>query len=107
MDKGLERETTKLKKSWMQYEPRMLCDYLVEETEEPRINVQSILSRHFLIEGLFGNRFTALKEAELRFAAALNWFLKLAGKGLGTEDARSIYRALTKCMDNAGGVQIP
>ena len=107
MEKRLERETTKLRKSWMQYEQRMLCDYLVEEAEDARINIQSILSRHFLIEALFGDPFGALKEAELRFAAAMNWLLKLAGKGLGSEDAQAISCALAKGIDNAGGVEIP
>src|SRR5712675_3657534 len=53
MEKRLKRETAKLKKSWMQYDQAMLRDYLVEQVEDPRLNVQSILSRHFLIEGLF------------------------------------------------------
>ena len=46
---------------------------LVQGVEDPRINVQSILTRHFLIEQLFGNRFAEVTEAELRFAVVMNW----------------------------------
>jgi len=107
MRSRLKRETVKLKKSWMQYDETMLRDYLVEEAEDPRINVQSILTRHFLTEGLFGNRFAALKEEELRFAIVMNWLRKLFEKGLGPEDAQSLLYALRKQADNASGMEIP
>ena len=42
-------ETERLKKSWMRYDRATLRDYLVQDVEDPRINVQSILTRHFLI----------------------------------------------------------
>src|SRR3954454_7729619 len=105
MNTRLKRETVKLKKSWMQYEPAMLRDYLVEEGEDPRLNVQSVLSRHFLIETLFGNRFASMQEEELRFAVAMNWLQKL--KGIHSDDARTLLRALARGGDNAGGIEIP
>src|SRR6266851_7050238 len=107
MQNRLKRETARLKKSWMQYNETMLRDYLVEQVEDPRINMQSILTRHFLIEGLFGSRFAALKEEELRFGAVMNWLLKLSEHGLCREEARSILYALSKGADNAGGIEIP
>ena len=61
-------ETERLKKSWMRYDRATLRDYLVQDVEDPRINVQSILTRHFLIERLFGTQFDAVMEQELRFA---------------------------------------
>src|SRR5258708_7414647 len=101
MQNRLKRETKKLRKSWMQYETALLRDYLIEEAEDPRLNVQSILSRHFLTEGLFGNRFAALKEAELRFAVAMNWLGKVLEKGLCAEDAQALLYALSKGADQA------
>ena len=62
MENRLKRETAQLKRSWMQYEQVMLRDYLIEQVEDPRLNVQSILTRHFLVEACFGDRFAALKE---------------------------------------------
>ena len=85
----------------------MLRDYLVEQAEDPRINVQSVLTRHFLLEALFGNRFAALQEEELRFAAAMNWLLVLLQQRLCADDAQAILHALAKQADNAAGVEIP
>jgi len=105
MKNRLKIETKRLQKSWMQYPETMLQDYLVEKVEDPRINIQSVLSRHFLIEGLFGNRFAALQKEELRFAAVMNWLLRL--KTVAAEDAHDVLHALRKGMDNAAGIEIP
>jgi hypothetical protein len=91
----------------MQYDQIMLRDYLVEEAEDPRINVQSILSRHFLLEGLFGNRFADLQEQELRFAITMNWLLRLFSKDMCTDDAHAVLHALLKGADNAAGMEVP
>jgi SAM-dependent methyltransferase len=107
MKNRLKRETRNLQKSWMQYDATLLRDYLIEEAEDPRVNIQSILTRHFLIEGLFGNRFAALKQEELRFAIAMNWLLKLFEKSLCADDAEALLYALSKRADNAAGVEIP
>jgi hypothetical protein len=107
MDPRLKRETKKLQKSWMQYEPAMLRDYLVEDQEDPRINIQSILTRHFLLEHLFGNRFEALRQEELRFGAVLNWLLKLFAQGMEADDAHTLQNALVKRADHAAGFEIP
>lgn len=103
----LKRETTKLKKSWMQYDAALLGNYLVEDTEDPRLNVQSVLTRHFLIEALFGSRFSVLQDQELRFAAVMNWLLALSRHGICPEDADGILDALEKGADNSGGIEIP
>ena len=58
-------ETERLEKSWIQFDRVTLCDYLVRDVEDPRINIQSILTRHFLIERLFAKRFDAVMEQEL------------------------------------------
>lgn len=89
----------------MRHDQEMLRGYLVADVEDPRINVQSILTRHFLVEALFGpRRFAALKLAELRFAAALNWLRGFLGEG-GNADAA--LHALRVGADNAEGTEIP
>jgi len=66
----------------MRREPQVLRDYLVQDVEDPRINVQSILTRHFLIRAVFGNRFSAVMELELRFAVVANWLLGFLKNGV-------------------------
>jgi SAM-dependent methyltransferase len=107
MRNRLKRETRQLKKSWMQYDATLLRDYLVEEAEDPRINIQSILTRHFLLEGLFENRFAALKQEELRFAVAVSWLDKFLQKSSCANDLQELLYALDKRADNAAGVEIP
>src|SRR5207248_1001112 len=91
----------------MQYYEGMLCDYLVEQVEDPRRNSQSPLTRHFLIEALYGNRFTALKEHELQFALSLNWLQKLMRSCLCPDDAQAVLKAHSSGADNADGIEIP
>ena len=107
MDKRLELETEGLIKSWMRHDEGMLRDYMVAEVEDPRINIQSILTRHFLIEALFGDRFAALRDHELRFGAVMNWALKLVKQPGGADDFPAILHALESGADNAEGVPIP
>jgi SAM-dependent methyltransferase len=91
----------------MRHEATMLRDYLVAGVEDPRLNVQSILTRHFLIEALFGERFLGLREAELRFALTLNWLRRLVEEGVSAADLREIHHALGRGADNAEGTEIP
>ena len=91
----------------MQHDAGMLRDYLVAGVEDPRVNVQSVLSRHFLIHALIGERFGALMEQEIRFAAAMNCLTALAGKLQDTEDLELILYALKRGADNAEGIAIP
>jgi ubiquinone/menaquinone biosynthesis C-methylase UbiE len=107
MDPQLHRETENLVKSWTQYEPDMLKDYLVSGVEDPRINVQSILTRHFLTVALFGSEFETLMESELRFATVLNWANQVFGGAGEEEDLQAIEDALTRGSDNAEGIPIP
>jgi ubiquinone/menaquinone biosynthesis C-methylase UbiE len=107
MDERLRKESECLMRSWMQHEPEMLNTYLIGGVEDPRINVQSILTRHFLTVALFGSRFEALLEHELRFALVMNWlavFLEQAG---GPEDLRAIAHALDTGAESGEGWAIP
>jgi len=107
MDESLKEETAKLVSSWMRHDEPFLRDYLVADVEDPRINGQSILSRHFILATLFGNRFEELMLQELRFAAAMNWLVQLAKRGGGEEERWAVLHALKLGADNAEGVEIP
>ncbi|MHC4505615.1 MAG: class I SAM-dependent methyltransferase [Planctomycetota bacterium] len=107
MDERFEKETRALIRSWMRYDREELRDYLVEDVEDPRVNVQSILTRHFLIEELFPDRFAALKEHELRFALVMNWLLAAMKGPDGDEVTNAALNALLGEADDGEGVAIP
>ena len=107
MDEALSQETRKLVRAWAQYDAPFLGDYLVADVEDPRINVQSILSRHFLLASLFGNRFEQLMLEELRFAVAMNWLTRLARESGAAPERRVVLHALRCDADNAEGLAIP
>lgn len=107
MREMLQQETDKLVRSWAQHDPSWLNSYLVAGVEDPRVNVQSILTRHFLIRELSGDRYTDLMAQEYRFAAALNWLLKLGRPVPDAEEMASILFALKRGADNAEGMELP
>ena len=107
MDDALQSETERLTRSWMQHDREMLRDYLVAGVEDPRINVQSILTRHYLTVALTGERFGRLMEQEIRFALAMNWAQSILEKIGGPDDLRVIQHALKAGADNAEGFDIP
>src|SRR5580765_7004313 len=107
MDEILKLESDRLARSWMHHEPEWLRDYLVRDVEDPRINLQSIFSRHFLIRAIFGEQFDLLIEQEIRFSAAMNWLLPLTRGLNGDEEVAAILHALKRGADNAEGVTIP
>jgi hypothetical protein len=103
---SLKLESEKLARSWMQHEPAKLREYLVAGVEDPRINLQSILSRHFLVRSFFGEKFRELMEHECRFAAAMNWLTALAANR-EREELNVVFHALQLRADNAEGIEIP
>ena len=103
----LKAETEKLTRSWSQYDAPFLQDYLVADVEDPRINVQSILSRHFLLGTLLGEKIQPLLAEELRFAAAMNWLIELNKRAGDTEELGAVLYALKRGADNAEGTEIP
>jgi SAM-dependent methyltransferase len=107
MDRSLQEETERLKLSWSQHDPAMLRDYLVSQVEDPRLNLQSILTRHFLLHNLFGDRFSDLEGAEICFGLALNWLRKLFRDYPTPEDSQALLHALSKHSDNADGMEVP
>lgn len=102
----LKLESEKLARSWLQHEPAKLRDYLVSGVEDPRINLQSILSRHFLLRSLFGEKFHELMHHECRFAAVMNWLTALAAHA-DAEELHPLLHALQRGADNAEGLEIP
>ncbi len=107
MQKHLKLETERLTKSWMRHSRDTLRNYLVQDVQDPRINVQSILTRHFLIEQLFGELFETLMEHELRFALVVNWLLGLLKKPVRPQQLLSVLDALLIGEDNAEGLKVP
>ncbi len=107
MDERLERETEGLRRSWEQHGRGVLRDYLVEDVEDPRINVQSILTRHFLVEGLFGDGFSELMEHELRFALVMNWVSRLLKEGVGGRRLQLLLDVLVGGGEEPDGPVVP
>jgi hypothetical protein len=100
-------ETEKLTRSWEQHEAAWLRDYLVSGVEDPRLNLQSILSRHFLLRAATGERFAALMDQEFRFAAVMDWLDRVAKLPHDPEARNATLHALRKGADNAEGLEIP
>jgi hypothetical protein len=107
VNERLQAETERLRRSWERHDPEMLGSYLVSDVEDPRLNLQSILSRHFVVQAAFADRFAALREQELRFAAVLNWLERWLKDAAGPDDAVALRHALRRGADNAEGVEIP
>ena len=107
LENRFRQETENLKKSWMRYDRNTLGNYLVQDVEDPRINVQSILTRHFLISRLFGKGFEYLMEQELRFGLVMNWLLRLIKQPVRADQLHTVLDALLVGEDKADGLEIP
>ena len=107
MKEQFKRETNGLIRSWDRHDQEVLRSYMVQDVEDPRINIQSILARHFLIRHLFGERFSDLKEQELRFGLVVNWLLNLLKASVDARRLHTILDALLEGEDNVEGLKIP
>jgi SAM-dependent methyltransferase len=107
MDDALKRESRDLTDSWMRHDREMLRNYLVADVEDPRLNLQSILTRHWLTSALFGETYHDLARAELYFGATLNWLLTISKRQSSTEALGEIAYALRRGADNAEGLLLP
>jgi ubiquinone/menaquinone biosynthesis C-methylase UbiE len=81
--RGLERFL--LERTWNARSAKMLDRYLVSGYQNPRINVQSILLRHFLVERAVGPGFDDLKAGEIHQAVELNEILRARASELGVK----------------------
>lgn len=70
-DKTAE-ETKGLIKSWSYLDKNTARAYLTGKFQDPRINLQSILTRHFLIKEIFGDEFTDMMRDEIKFSIEAN-----------------------------------
>ena len=91
----------------MRHELSWLRDYLVAGVEDPCINIQSILCRHFIVRALFGGQFELLMEHEIRFGAVMNWLTAVCAQTPDVELPCAILDALQRRADNAEGIAIP
>lgn len=107
MDPALEAESDRLGRSWDRHDTGMLRDYLVADVEDPRTNVPSVLTRHFLTCAVFGDQFRDVMEAELRFAATMNWLREMAWRLRDREAWQAVKCGLAAGLDNAEGVDLP
>ena len=107
MEERFNIETENLKSSWSKYDRSVLRDYLVKDVQEPRINIQSILTRHWLIRQLFGNKYEELMEHEIRFSFVMNWLLGLIKKQIRIDQLQAILESLISKQEKAGSIIIP
>jgi SAM-dependent methyltransferase len=91
----------------MRHDAAWLRDYLIAGVEDPRLNVQSILSRHFIIRALFGESEGDWMRQEIGFAAVMNWLVAIAEQAGDGEVLHAVRHALRCRADNAEGVPIP
>jgi SAM-dependent methyltransferase len=107
MKEELRRETEGLTRAWAHLDPGWLGSYLVSGVEDPRLNAQSMLTRHFLIAQRWGNAFSRLRREEQRFGAVMRWWLTLDVEDEDEEMRKSIGHALRTGRDNAEGLALP
>ena len=107
MREELQLETTGLMRAWADQDPAWLGTYLVSGVEDPRINAQSILTRHFLIAQRWGDDFPRLRSEEQRFAGVLRWWLNLGLEDGDDETRESLRHGLRAGRDNAEGTELP
>ena len=82
---GPRLERFLLERIWSARSAAMLDRYLVSGYQNPRINLQSILLRHFLVDRAVGAGFEELKAGEIRLAVELNEVLRLRAAELGVK----------------------
>jgi SAM-dependent methyltransferase len=106
MNPLLREESERLARSWMQQDAGELRDYLVSEVEDPRLNLQSILTRHVLAGGLLETPPVDLMMQEYRFSTAMNWLFALTRETF-PPDWSELLHGLTVGADNVEGTEIP
>ncbi|MHC4212109.1 MAG: class I SAM-dependent methyltransferase [Planctomycetota bacterium] len=105
--RDLTTESQRLQAAWMKYESQELDSYLVRDVENPRINIQSIISRAFLIDSVFANEFTDLIRQEFRFGICLNFILNVLKTKSSKVKRISILDALIDGQDVCCNIRIP
>ncbi|MGH2600241.1 MAG: class I SAM-dependent methyltransferase [Dehalococcoidia bacterium] len=75
-------ESSTLKRSWARHDPSALDEYLVSGYQNPRVNAQSMLTRHYLVRRLFGDEFDTLMHDELMHCVKATEALRQRAKQL-------------------------
>jgi SAM-dependent methyltransferase len=88
-----DNESSRLRHAWERHAAETLDTYLVSGVEDPRINVQSILTRALLCDALFPGRFARLIDEELRFGFVMTWLLTHLQLGI---EKPSLMAAITR-----------
>src|SRR5579871_2819439 len=107
MEDSLKAETEKLARSWSRHDAPFLRDYLVADVEDPRVNVQSILSRHFLLGVILGDGIGEILLEELRLAVAMEWLAKLEKKSADQNERQAVLHALRQGADHSEAGPVP
>ena len=103
-NKELIAESECLKQAWAKFSPQHLDGYLVAGEQDPRINIQSIISRAFLIDSIRPEEFTALIQEEIRFGVCMNFILHALKENNHKVTRQSILNALE---NNSSDIEIP
>jgi len=78
----LSAEGVALRRCWDRHDSRTLDTYLTSDVEDPRINVQSILTRALVSDSLWPGKFEDLIHEEFCFGFALTWVLERLRDGI-------------------------
>ncbi len=105
-NKELATESGRLNQAWAKFDSQYLDSYLVADEQDPRINIQSIMSRSFLIDSIWPEEFTALICEELRFGVCMNFILRTLKENSPTVTRQSVLNALERDEDNCGDIEI-
>ncbi|MFC1782627.1 class I SAM-dependent methyltransferase [Planctomycetota bacterium] len=107
MQEDLVKESKRLRAAWMKYDADHLDRYLVSDLEDPRVNLQSILIRSFLIDAVFPHEFTTLIRQEFRFSICMNFILRLLKNSPNQVSRVAIFDALENRRKKYGNFKIP
>jgi len=103
----LHAESELLRLAWARHDEQFLDGYLVNNVEDPRVNVQSIITRGFLIDTIFPNEFTALIREEIRFGACLSSILRLLESNCFKLSRGTLLSSLESGSKTCHGVCVP
>lgn len=100
-------ESKKLKLSWERHSAEFLKSYLTRTVQDPRINPQSILCRHFITDFIFDADFKELKLYELLFSATAQWIFSHLDEISDGYFRKALICALEQNADNFEGLPLP
>jgi hypothetical protein len=103
----LTTESERLRAAWIKYDSQVLDSYLVRDVEDPRINLQSIISRAFIIDSVFPNEFTGLIRQEFQFSICLNFILNVLKTKSSQVSRISVLDALIEGQEVCCNIRIP